>query len=227
MLTLPDFDFHPDPRSPAALRREGNREALRRMIRLMPQDHRRLVEMVILNRASHREAAAALHMVPGVVSRRVRSLRNRLACPIRRALALHLDTLPPQMRALAVEHYFGGVTRTTLARQHGLTDREIQAQLDYIRGWTRALNRRQQAQRQALALQLEDSSDVGPRDDEPRRAVGTARIVGKPRADPAPRHQRHERPEGHQRAQGHQFAEALERAQGDQRADDDAPIPAP
>lgn len=162
MLRLPDFDFHANAKTPGKMRAEIERAALRRMLRLMPQDQRRLVEMVILNHQSHRAAAAELHMVPGVVSRRVRQLRNRLACPIRRALALHLDTLPEPTRGLAVDFFFGGVTRRELARRANLNERDLQTQLDYIRGWIRALNRRHLAERRALAIQLDEQHEPMP-----------------------------------------------------------------
>lgn len=155
MRSLPELERVIGAKSPGDLRSSDAREALRRMIRLMPADQRRLIEMVIINRQSHRAAAAALHMVPGVVTRRVRRLRNRLACPVRRALAAHVDTLPAPTRGLAVDHFFAGVPRTRLARTFNLSLRDVQAQLDYVQGWIRALNRRRLTERRMLEAQLE------------------------------------------------------------------------
>ena len=159
MRTLPEVGLIRGFKRPADLRAGGAGESLRRMIKLMPTQHRRLIEMVIVNHQSHRAAGTELGIVPGVVSRRVRALRNRLACPVRRALATHLDTLPEPTRGLAINHWFAGVPRTELARDFNLSLREVQAQLDYVLGWIRALNRRRLAEKRLLALHLSDHTD--------------------------------------------------------------------
>ncbi len=154
MRSLPNVQLIKRHTSPATLRRERARASVRRMLSHMPHTQRRLVEMVILNRASHRTAAAELRLSPGAVTRRVARLRDRLACPIRRALAVHLDTLPEPTRGLAIDHFFGGVTRRSLCRLRDLSDREVSSQLDYVRGWLRALNRRELAKRRASQERL-------------------------------------------------------------------------
>lgn len=156
MRTLPDVSLIHQSKSPAQLRAGGGgvNKAFRAMLVHLPSDHRRLIEMVVLNRRSHRAAAAELRMVPGVVTRTVRRLRNRLACPVRRALALHLDTLPEPTRSLAVDHFFAGLSYKQLVSNHRLTEREVRDQLSYVRGWLRALNRRRAEQQRALRARL-------------------------------------------------------------------------
>lgn len=155
MQSLPDVQLIRRHTLPAALRASAEKRALHTMLRLLSPDERRLAEMVLINRQSHRAAAAEFSVVPGVVTRRVCRLRNRLACPVRRALAVHLDTLPQPMRDLAVEHFFAGVSRAALARNLSLPPREVQAQLDYIRGWLRALQRKQLVRRKEMAARLD------------------------------------------------------------------------
>lgn len=146
MRTLPDVELLQRYQSPAALRAGGAANRMRAMLRLLPTDQRRLAEMVLLNHVSHRAAAASFRMTPGGVTRRVKTIRARLTCPIRRALFLHLDTLPEPTRSLAVEHFFGGAGCSTLARAFNLSPREVHTQLDYVRGWVRALNRQRRKQ---------------------------------------------------------------------------------
>ncbi len=50
---------------------------------------------------------------------------------------------------------FTPAERTTLARNFSLSVREVQAQLDYVQGWIRALNRRRLAERRLVEAQLE------------------------------------------------------------------------
>lgn len=156
MQSLPEVQFLRRHRTPAQLRASADKRALYRMIRLLTPDERRLAEMVLINGQSHRAAAAAFSVVPGNLTRRVRRLRNRLACPVRRALAVHVDTLPQPMRDIAVEHFFAGVPRAALARTFNLSQRDIKVQLDYIRGWLRALQRRRLAKDNSAAAQVED-----------------------------------------------------------------------
>lgn len=168
MRSIDTFSVPPSRRRPAALRAEDAGALLRQMIRLLPSEQRQLAQMVILNRQSHREAARALRQVPGAVSRRVKALRNRLACPVRRALALHLDTLPPAMRGIAIDFYFGGASQRAIARSQGLPASEIRAQIEYLTGWIRALHRRRLAERRAVWEQLQNS--VSDLDAPPARA---------------------------------------------------------
>jgi DNA-directed RNA polymerase specialized sigma24 family protein len=142
MHSLPEVQRLARYKSPAELRADDKPAILRAMIRLLPGDQWRLAEMVMLNHVSHRAAAVSLQVVPGVVTRRVHSIRNRLACPVRRALFLHLEELPEPTRAIAVEHFYAGVSKATLAKTFDLPVREIQAHLDYVRFWIRALRLR-------------------------------------------------------------------------------------
>ena len=109
--------------------------------RLLPAEDRRLIDLLFVHGVSHRAAAAELHLAPGVVTRRVQRLRNLLASPTVRAIADHLDSLAEPVRQLAVDHFFNRISIPLLCQRTGVTRRGMQAQLDYIRGWARGLNR--------------------------------------------------------------------------------------
>lgn len=111
------------------------------VLRLLPEGERRLVDSLFVQQQSYREIAATLGLTAGVVCRRARRIRNRLACPTLRAVARSIDALTPEMRRIAVEHVIGGVPVNVIARTHGLTRRDVQRQVDYVRGWARGLYR--------------------------------------------------------------------------------------
>ena len=109
--------------------------------RLLPAEDRRLIELLFVRNLSHRAAAAELRVSPGVVSRRVIRLRNLLASPTVRAIAEHLDSLTPPVRQIAIDHFLHRIPVKGISERLGLPRRETQAQLDFIRGWARALHR--------------------------------------------------------------------------------------
>lgn len=109
--------------------------------RLLPAEERRLIELLFVHNLSHRAAAAELKLAPGVVSRRIQRLRNMLASPTIRAIAENLDSLAPEIRQVAVDHYFNRIGLKLLCERTGATRRAMQSRLDFIRGWARALHR--------------------------------------------------------------------------------------
>lgn len=119
----------------------GRAAELAAVLRLLPADDRQIVEMVILQHRSHRDAAAAIGADAGAVTRRARRLRNRLACPNLRMIARALDTLDPATRRLAVDGFILAMPVNVLARVHGLNRRDAQSRLDFVRGWAKALHR--------------------------------------------------------------------------------------
>lgn len=119
----------------------GRAQELSAVMRLLPEPDRRLVDLVILQHRSHRDAAVALGLDAGVVCRRARRLRNRLACPTFRVIARALDTLDPAARALAVDHFILDLPVNVCARERGLPRKVVQSQVDFLRGWAKGTHR--------------------------------------------------------------------------------------
>jgi hypothetical protein len=134
----------------------GRAEELAAIYGLLPEDDRRLADLLFLRHQSHRAAAAALGVDAGAISRRARRLRNRLACPTLRMVARALHTLDPLPRQIAVDHFFAATSVNEIARERGLTRRQAQSQLDFVRGWAKALHRA------ALRLAGADDEDERP-----------------------------------------------------------------
>lgn len=109
--------------------------------RLLPAEDRRLVELLLVRGLSHRAAALELGVAAGMVSRRVKRIRNLIASPTVRAIADHADSLAAPVRQIAVDHFFHRMSVKVLASRLDLTRREVQAHLDFVRGWARALHR--------------------------------------------------------------------------------------
>lgn len=119
----------------------GRAEELAAIHALLPEADRRLVDLLFLRHQSHRAAAVALGVDAGAISRRARRLRNRLACPTLRMVARALHTLDALPRQVAVDHFFAATSVNEIARLRGLTRRQAQSQLDFVRGWAKALHR--------------------------------------------------------------------------------------
>jgi hypothetical protein len=116
-------------------------DRLAAVARLLPAEDRRLIDMLFVRRLSHRAAATELRVAPGVISRRMLRLRNLFGSPTIRAIADHIDSLATPIRQVAIDHFFNRISIPLLCERHGTTRREMQAQLDYIRGWARGLHR--------------------------------------------------------------------------------------
>jgi hypothetical protein len=111
------------------------------LTRLLPAEDRRLIELLLVRGLSHRAAAMELRVAPGVVSRRIQRLRKLVASPTVRAVAEHVESLAIPARQIAVDHFFSRMSVKLICDRQCLTRREVQAQLDFIRGWARALHR--------------------------------------------------------------------------------------
>lgn len=109
--------------------------------RLLPAEDRRLIDLLLVRGLSHRAAATVLRVSAGAITRRVRRIRNLIASPTIRAIAEHHPSLASPLRELAIDHFFNRIPVTLLCRRFDLTRRDVQAQLDYVRGWARALHR--------------------------------------------------------------------------------------
>ena len=125
--------------TPASVAERARQSAA--VLRLLPAEDRRLVEMLLIGGLTQRAVAVALRLDAGVVARRGRRLRNMLACPTTRAIAEHLDTLAEPSRRIAIDYFFTRLSVCLMAEHRGLTRRHVQQQIDFIRGWARALHR--------------------------------------------------------------------------------------
>lgn len=128
--------------------------------RLLPAEDRRLVDLLIHRGLTQRAAAAELGLAPGVVARRLRRVRNMLASPTVRAIADHADSLAPPIRQLAISHFFRRVPVAVLCEQSGMTRRDVQGHLDYVRGWARALHRAAIRTREAARRRAADNDNT-------------------------------------------------------------------
>ena len=128
-------DLVQKPDGPLGLSPPTVPEILRRA-QLLPSDDQRLLHLALAGHDSPREIAALTNRHPGTVSRRVRALRQRLETPIAQALFLHANTLPESLRHLALAHFMLNQPLHTLRQQLGLTPRELNAQLDYLKAWS-------------------------------------------------------------------------------------------
>lgn len=120
---------------------DDRRRRVAAFLRLLPASDRRLLELVVIRGVTHRVAAEEFGVAAGMITRRVMRLRAMLASPTLRALAEHIDTLAQPARQLAISHFFARTSVSDIARDLGQTRRCVQSQLDYIRGWARALHR--------------------------------------------------------------------------------------
>lgn len=134
----------------------GRAAELAAVMRLLPADDRKIVDLVLLQHRSHRDAAAAIGADAGAVTRRARKLRNRLSCPNVRMIARALDTLDPATRRLAVDGFILALPVNVLARLHGLSRRDAQSRLDFARGWAKALHRVTVRAQSALREEAQD-----------------------------------------------------------------------
>lgn len=104
--------------------------------KLLPTDDQKLLHMALAGHYSTREIATILKCHPGTVSRRIQALRRRLESPVAQALYLHAHTLPADLRQLALAHFILNQSRRSLYTHLGLTPRELNAQLDYLKAWS-------------------------------------------------------------------------------------------
>ena len=114
-------------------------DEIRKRIALLLPDDRVVAELVLDDRASHRQIARLLGVSPGQVSRRVRGIGNRLHDPRVSAL-LHPDCpLEPEYRQVGVERFLQDRSVKDLAADHGCCAAEIRRRIEAINFWYRGL----------------------------------------------------------------------------------------
>lgn len=89
---------------------------------------------------SRRKLAQLLGIDPGTLSRRIRTLLNRLADPTIAALIDHGHTLPPQLRQIATDRLIHRKPIRRIARDSAIPIRKVAAAIQYIRGWARGVS---------------------------------------------------------------------------------------
>ena len=133
------LEYGPHLRAVPASDSQGS---LRQRIALLEPADRSLVELVLHEGASHRQIARLMNCSPGVVSRRLVRLRNRLHDP-RVVALLHPDCpLEPDYRQLGVERILLDRSVRGLAEAHGLTGPDVRRRLDVIDFWFSELTKR-------------------------------------------------------------------------------------
>lgn len=113
---------------------------IRPRLDLLPQSDRVLIELVPTGQRSLRDVARFLNVTPGWLSRRVRSLWDRVHHPI---VALLVDntasaTLAPEVRQVGIEFYLLGLPGTQIAERHHMPQRQVRQMLTFVRGWAKA-----------------------------------------------------------------------------------------
>jgi hypothetical protein len=124
----------PQPRQPLPLSPPTVPEILQRA-KLLPSDDQKLLHLALAGHYSTREIAAVLKCHPGTVSRRIRALRQRLESPVAESIYLYSHTLARDLRELALAHFILNQPLHVLCTQLGLTLRELNRQVDYIKAW--------------------------------------------------------------------------------------------
>lgn len=108
---------------------------------LLPAEDRRLFELIFVEGLTHQQAAELQGVDRAALSRRVRRLRRIIACPTRRAVAANLHSLAPEVRGWARDYFFHGYSVRLMAVHRKLPRTVVQREVDFIRGWARALQR--------------------------------------------------------------------------------------
>jgi hypothetical protein len=109
-----------------------NDEVLRRA-KLLPDEPRNLLFLVLTGKISQREMARMKHQHPGCLSRKIRTLRQRLLQPIAQRLADHGHLLSDNFRHLAIHHFLLGKNIPSLSRETGIPPSDLRSILNYIK----------------------------------------------------------------------------------------------
>ena len=112
--------------------------ALRRRAGALPQADRALLELS-WSGCHLRHIAQLLGRAPGTVSRRIASLRRRLAEPIVRALLEHGAGLSDEQRDVGLGYFLHRRSIRKLAEEHELPASEVTRILAYVRGWAKGV----------------------------------------------------------------------------------------
>jgi DNA-directed RNA polymerase specialized sigma24 family protein len=116
---------------------------LKRLLNLLSDKDRVLVEMALKHNLSRRQMAVILGLTPGTITRKIRRVIQRLNDPLIAAVADPVCTLSPEHRQIAIEYFLHRHSVADLARRHALSKNEVRTMLDYVRGWHRGLTSRQ------------------------------------------------------------------------------------
>lgn len=112
-------------------------ELLAARLRFCSESDQLLLEMLHKNNLSRRKIARLTNRSPGAVARRVRRVINRLSDPLIVALTDPACTLPLEYRELGVQYFLQDLSIPKLMRASKRTRREVEAMIEYIRGWHR------------------------------------------------------------------------------------------
>jgi DNA-directed RNA polymerase specialized sigma24 family protein len=115
---------------------------LKRLLNLLSDKDRVLVEMAMKHGLSRRQMAVILGLTPGTITRKIRRVIDRLNDPLIAALADPICTLSPEHRQIAIEYFLHRHSVADLARLHALSRNEVRTMLDYVRGWHRGITSR-------------------------------------------------------------------------------------
>ena len=115
---------------------------LKRLLNLLSEKDRVLVEMALKHNLSRRQIAVILGLTPGTITRKIRRVVNRLNDPLIAALANPTCTLSAEHRQIAIEYFLHRQSVADLSRQHALSKNEVRTILDYVRGWHRGISSR-------------------------------------------------------------------------------------
>ncbi|HMB96294.1 MAG TPA: hypothetical protein VKK61_09670 [Tepidisphaeraceae bacterium] len=115
---------------------------LKRIVSLLNEKDRLLVEMALKHRLSRRQMGIILNKTPGTITRKIRRVLNLLKDPLILALADPACTLSPERRQIAIEYFLHRHSVAQLSHKHALSRNEVRTMLDYVRGWHRGITSR-------------------------------------------------------------------------------------
>jgi hypothetical protein len=138
MITLDPQFIDEAPFEKPQADRDGQHRLLARSKFLLPED-RRLVELFVRDRLSHRQIARARSEPSWKIQRRLQRLGQRLNDPLVIALLDERCELPQEYRQLVIEQVLQFRTLRQLAGQHRMGLTKVSEILTYVRGWHRGM----------------------------------------------------------------------------------------
>lgn len=88
---------------------------------------------------THRDVARVVGCSTGTVSRRLRTLMNRLRDPLVVALFDRRLPLPQDYREIGIDHFLRGRTSREIAELRGLTRFQVSQLIHFMRSWFKGL----------------------------------------------------------------------------------------
>lgn len=125
------------PSADAAQRTEAYHAELLHRARYLQPAERALLQMRLIRNLPIRQIAALLKQHPGVISRRIRSLIERLVSPTVAALVQPTLPIDNSLRRMAIDYFLNRQRIGPLAEQYGLSPTVVRKQLTWIRGWVK------------------------------------------------------------------------------------------